>query len=381
MGRLSADARIARFRAGMDITRDYTYLNHASTGPLHRSVRRAVNNFLREQTHAASLGDPTWQEFMVQARASVGKLIGAPVRNVCLMHNCAVGLVRALSSIALKDGDEVVYLHDEFATLYFALLGALKRGAKLREVKAELEEDLTDDVVRALTPRTRIVAVSWVGFLTGRRLDLARLSEEKRRRGFYLIVDAYQGLGPVPLNAAELSMDYLVCGGAKWLMSPLGTGFMYASDEMVDTHEPDWPGWYGMAYDPLCYTRRDVPFKDTAVRFETGTNPLPGMYGMKRSIDQFNAVGEEARWRRVRELTARLFAGLKELPVQVLTPEPPELRAGIVTFRVEEAEALMARLERARIVVSLRDGLVRVSPHFWNTTDEIDRLLAALRGA
>lgn len=381
MARLTTDARIARFRAGMDITCDYTYLNHASTGPLHRSVRRAVNRFLREQTHAASLGDPTWQEFMVQARASAGKLIGAPVRNVCLMHNCAVGLVRALSSIALKDGDEVVYLHDEFATLYFALLGVQKRGAKLREVKAELDDDLTEAVARALTPRTRIVAVSWVGFLTGRRLDLARLSEEKRRRGFYFIVDGYQGIGPVPLNVAELSLDFLVCGGAKWLMSPLGSGFMYASDEMVDSHEPDWPGWYGVAYDPLCYTRRDVPLKDTAVRFETGTNPLPGMYGMKRSIDQFNAVGEDARWRRVQKLTAQLLAGLKELPVQVLTPEPPELRAGIVTFRVKRPETVMARLERERIVVSLRDGLVRVSPHFWNTDSEIDHLLSALKNA
>jgi len=373
--------RISRFREGMEIARRFAYLNHASTGPLHRSTRRAVQRFLREQTWEASLGDPAWQQFMGEARASVGKLIGALPENVCLMPNCALGLIRALSSIDFREGDEVVYLHDEFATLYFALQGVLKRGARLVEVSAPFGADPTPNLLEAITSRTRLVAVSWVGFLTGYRVDLYRLSEAKSRRGFYLLVDGYQGIGVVPLDLAQLSVDFLVCGGAKWLLSPLGSGFMYVSTEALKEHHPDWPGWFGMEVDPTRYCRREVPPKQTAVRFESGTNPLPGMYGMKRSLDDFAAIGVGAIWARVQELTAHLLAGLDRAGVHVLTPRAPGLRAGIITFQVPQAEALLAALGEAGVIVSLRDGLVRVSPHFWNTEEELDRLLATASGA
>jgi len=368
-----------RFREGLEVAGKYTFLNHASCGPLHRAVRRAAAKCLSEQRREASLADPDWQEFMPKARSSAAKIIGAQTDNVCLMPNCSLGLIRALSSINFHEGDEVLYLQHEFAALYFALQGVLKHGAVLREVRVSANLDPTDAIIAAITPRTRLVAISWVGFLTGKRVDLQRLSEERQRREFYLIVDGYQGVGVVPLQLLELSVDFFVCGGAKWLMSPLGSGFFYASDAMLEEHYPDWPGWYGMEIDQDRYCNRDVPPKRTAVRFETGTEPLPSMYGMKRAIDEFNAIGVPVIWRRIQELTALLLEGLKGLPVRVLTPEAADKRAGIVTFAVEDAQGLMDVLTDEWIVVSLRDGLIRVSPHFWNNEDDILYFVSALR--
>ena len=370
---------MARFREGLEVAREYTFLNHASCGPLHSSVKRAAVKCLSEQRREASLADPEWQEFMPKARRSVAKLIGASMDNICLMPNCTMGLVRALSSIDFREGDEVLYIQNEFATLYFVLQSVLKRGAVLREVLVPAGSDPTDAIIAAVTPRTRLVAISWVGFLLGKRVNLQKLLEEKHRHGFYLIVDGYQGVGVVPLQLSELSVDFFVCGGAKWLMSPLGSGFFYASEEMLEGHQPDWPGWYGMEIDQDRYCNRDVPPRDTAVRFETGTEPLPSMYGMKRAIDEFNAIGVPAIWRRIQELTALLYERLKELPLRVLTPEAANERAGIVTFAIEDAHGLMDVLNDERIVVSLRDGLVRVSPHFWNNEEDILHFVRVLK--
>jgi len=370
---------MARFRKGLEVAEKYTFLNHASCGPLHSSVRRAAAKCLGEQRREASLADPGWQVFMPKARSSAARLIGAKTDNVCLMPNCTLGLIRALSSIAFREGDEVLYLQHEFATLYFVLQGVLKHGAILREVRVPSHSDPTDALIAAITPRTRVVAISWVGFLMGKRVNLQRLSEEKQRRGFYLIVDGYQGVGVMPLQLSELSVDFFVCGGAKWLMSPLGSGFFYASEEMLEGHYPDWLGWFSMEIDQDRYCNRDVPPRSTAVRFETGTEPLASMYGMKRAIDEFNAIGVPAIWRRIQELTALLLEGLKELPVRVLTPEAADKRAGIVTFAIEDAHRLMDVLSSERIVVSLRDGLIRVSPHFWNNEEDIRHFVRILR--
>ncbi len=374
----AARKRMVRFRKGLEAASKYNYLNHASCGPLHNSVRRATARFIREQSLEASLADPGWIQFMARARLSAAELIGAQMNEVCLMPNTSTGLIRALSSIPLHEGDEVVCLHDEFPALYFALQGARHKGAVLREVRSRPEDDLTEAVLSAITDRTRIVGVSWVGFLLGKRLDLWRLSEEKRRRGFYLIVDGIQGVGAVPLDVSELSLDFLSVGTQKWLLSPLGSGFLYASPEMVENHFPDWPGWYGIDVDVNEYTRRDVHARNSAVRFETGTAPLPSMYGMKRSLDEFNVIGVPAIWCRIQELTALLLDGLKELPVSILTPAAADERAGIVTFAVGKPRKLMDTLAGERIVVSLRDGLIRVSPHFWNTDEEIRHLLHVL---
>jgi len=369
---------MARFREGLEVAGKYTFLNHASCGPLHSAVRRAAARCLGEQRREASLADPGWQEFMPKARSSAARLIGAETDSVCLMPNCALGLIRALSSISFRKGDEVLYLQHEFATLYFALQGVLKYGAVLREVRVPARSDPTDAIIAAITPRTRLVAISWVGFLLGKRVDLRRLCEEKQRRGFYLIVDGYQGVGVVPLKLSELCVDFFVCGGAKWLMSPLGSGFFYASEEILEGHYPDWPGWFGMEIDQDRYCNRDVPARSTAVRFETGTEPLASMYGMKRAIDEFNAIGVPAIWRRIQELTALLLEGLKELPVSIQTPEAADKRAGIITFAVEDARNLMDVLNKERIVVSLRDGLIRVSPHFWNNEEDIHLFVRVL---
>jgi cysteine desulfurase/selenocysteine lyase len=372
---------IERFRVGMDITRDYTYLNHASCGPLAKPVRRAMAKFGDQQSRLGSEATQEWLDFIPACRKSVARYLGVKMDSIALLTNTTIALIRALSSIPLKEGDEVLCLDDEFPALYYALQGCCTQGAVVKEVAIPHGQDATKLVLSAITPKTRIVGVSWVSFLQGYRLDLAALSEEKRKRGFYLVVDGIQGVGAAPMYPKELDIDFLAVGGEKWMMSPLGSAFLYANPAIVNKHVPQWPGWYGMDIDFDKFTRRGVPPKQGAVRFDTGTSPFPSLYGMKRAVDDMARIGQDAIWERVNALCEQIITGLRTLRLPIITPQAPERRAGIVTFAVENPEAVMAVMKERKVVMSLRDGLLRVSPHFWNTHDEVETFLRALRDA
>lgn len=372
---------IERFRSQMDITREYTYLNHASCGPLTKPIRRAMNKFGESQSRLGSEATQEWLDFIPACRKSVARYLGVKMDSIALLTNTTVALIRALSSIQLKPGDEVLCLDDEFPALYYALQGCCAQGAVVKEVPIPHGQDATKLLLSAITPKTRVVGVSWVSFLQGYRVDLHALSEEKRKRGFYLVVDGIQGVGAVPMYPKELAIDFLAVGGEKWMLSPLGSAFLYVNPAIVNKHEPQFPGWYGVDVDFTKFTRRGMPFKQGAVRYDTGTSPFPSLYGMKRAVDDMNRIGQDAIWERVNALCEQIIAGLRTLRVPIITPQAAERRAGIVTFAAENPEAVMAVMKERKVVMSLRDGLLRISPHFWNTHEEVETFLRALRDA
>lgn len=372
---------IERFRSQMDITRDYTYLNHASCGPLTKNIRRAMNKFGESQSRLGSEATQEWLDFLPACRKSVARYLGVKMDSIALLTNTTVALIRALSSIQLKPGDEVLCLDDEFPALYYALQGCCSQGAVVKEVPIPHGQDATQLVLSAITPKTRIVGVSWVSFLQGYRVDLNALSEEKRKRGFYLVVDGIQGVGAVPMYPKELAIDFLAVGGEKWMLSPLGSAFLYVNPSIVNKHEPQFPGWYGVDVDFTKFTRRGMPFKQGAVRYDTGTSPFPSLYGMKRAVDDMARIGQDAIWERVNAMCEQIITGLRTLRLPIITPQAAERRAGIVTFAVENPDAVMALMKERKVVMSLRDGLLRISPHFWNTHEEVDIFLRALRDA
>jgi len=379
------------FRQGMPVVDDLTYLNHASVGPPHADTIAAAQAFLADQHAHGSLNQLDWFAKLDEARAQAAQLLRTSEERIAIMPNTSTGLMRALGAIPLQSGDEVVAIADAFPAIYFPVKSFADRGATLIEVEPALNIDLTQQVLDAITPRTRVVAIPWVGFLRGARLDLAALSEERRRRNFFLVVDAIQGVGVVPLALDELMVDFLSFQGAKWLLSPLGAGVLYASESACEL-APDFHGWYGHEIDWNAFLRRDTALWQGARRYEVATHSMPSVYGFVASLSRFNAIGIPRIWERIRSLTDRIFAGLSQLPVLIVTPQPAEQRAGIVTFSCEGAGApagsdwaspaseLFAELSRQRISVSFREGFIRVSPHFYNTEEEVDVFLAAVKG-
>ena len=374
------DKEILEFRKGLAILKSgTTYLNHASVGPLHDEVVSAVTNGLKTQMMQASLAQWDWFETMDRAREECAKLVGASPEDIALMPNTSAGIMRAVSSIPFEPDDEVIWLADEFPALYWPIYSLTKRGVKLVPVARTDGLGLTKSILRAVNPKTKLVAVSWVGFHSGARIDLRALSEEKKRAGFYILVDGMQGVGAVPINLSQLDIDFLAVHGAKWLMAPVGIGFLYASPRARKL-VPDLEGWYGHEIDWDSFLRRDTALHVDARRFEVASPAFSLVYGLISACRKINTLGSDFIWKRIQMLTDLLIDGLEKLGLQIITPKPYEQRAGIVTFKCPEPKETFEALERKRIIVSYREGAIRVSPHFWNTEEEISLLLDELRG-
>jgi selenocysteine lyase/cysteine desulfurase len=230
---------------------------------------------------------------------------------------------------------------------------------------------------REITDRTRVVAVSWVSFADGYRHDLAALAEIAHERNALFCVDAIQGLGAFPLDVRAMNIDVLYASGAKWLLALQGVSFAYVRGELLERLLPGAPGWRSMSdiWDFLNYGQ---PYANDASRYEGGTPNFVGALSLERSIDAIEEAGTEAIGRHVLELTDRLCDGLHELDANIFTPRGPGISSGIVTFTMpgRDSVALGQALQREGVITTWRASGIRVAPHGYNTSDDIDRLLA-----
>jgi cysteine desulfurase/selenocysteine lyase len=228
----------------------------------------------------------------------------------------------------------------------------------------------------ACTARTRAVTVSLVQFSNGYRIDAAALGRFCRERGIYFHVDAIQALGALRCNVGSMKIDFLSTGGHKWLMGPAGIGFLYCRRELIEELDIWNPGWLGVedAWDFMNYRQA---YRAEALRFEEGTRNLYGIAGLGASIERFLEIGMTGVERRILALTGYLEKGLRERGCRISSPRRRGERSGILCFvhpRIESAR-LFEKLMSKRVVVSLRQGALRLSPHFYNTEAEADRLL------
>jgi selenocysteine lyase/cysteine desulfurase len=232
-------------------------------------------------------------------------------------------------------------------------------------------------------PRVRAVTVSWVGFAAGYRADLARIGRACRERGIYFIVDAIQGLGPLTIDVRETPVDVFACGGQKWLLSPWGTGFVYVREELVRRLEPSAVGWMAtkVSDDFRSLVNYDLTWRDDARRFEVLTLPFQDFAGFNASLELLL----EAEPAAVAETTARLADVIvdwarRRPDVRLVTPADRDRRAGIVAVIPPDPAGASARLREDGVSHSLREGMIRLSPYWYNGAEEIERALRALEG-
>ncbi len=239
---------------------------------------------------------------------------------------------------------------------------------------------LVDDVAALMDRRTRLVAISFVEFGTGYRNDLDALAQLCHERGAYLCVDGIQGLGALRFSVQQTPADFLATHAAKWMLGPIGAGFLYIRRELLTRLDPVMTGWRSVV-DRDNYYSYDSPLRQGGERFEAGSLNVAGLLGMEAALDLILTVGLETIERRILALTDYLIAGLQAHGCDITTPIAHRReRSGIVCFRCPGVDptALAERIKAADVVVSLRGGVIRVSPHFYNTEEDLDRLLEAL---
>ena len=363
-------------------TADTVYLNNASIGPIPERTRRVVDAFTAKRTAPHLLPDRDLQAGLAAARDAAARLINADTGEIALETNTSWGLNLAARALPLSPGDTILVSDREFPANVYPWLLLKKEGIKveLAPCRAEGWPDEETLLERLRDPRVRVLAVSFVQFSNGYRADLKRLGTACRANGTYLVVDGIQGIGNSVLDVRETPVDVVACGGQKWLLSPWGSGFVYVRKELVPLLEPAVTGW--MAFegtdDFSRLTEYNATFRADARRFELITLPFQDFYGFTASLDLLLEIGIRDIADFTRALHEPLLKWADAHGVRVASPRVEKHRSAIVCLAPAKAVEAFHAVKRARIVCSLREGAIRLSPHFYNTAEEMDKVIDVL---
>jgi cysteine desulfurase/selenocysteine lyase len=368
-------------RSLFEITKTKTFLNNASHGPHPESARRAmVDYFARRATN--DIPEEELGVALEQTRDEAARLVRAPRQTVSIVGNTTVGLSLITAAYPFEPGDEVLVLDRCFPSAVLPWLNLRDRGVEVRLVPA----DPYPDVERALdmvTPGTRLLAASWVRFFDGYRIDLAEWAAALHDRGVRFVVDGMQGLGVIDVDVSAVGVDAVAAGGAKWLLSPCGTGLLYIAPEFRRELTMPFAGWMQMidweGFDFGHFLDYDVNDPGDGRAFEFGTYPFGLLFGMRESLRLLNEVCTANIERYVLGLLDRLVERVEAIPgCGVRSDLSPTHRSGIVSLGTPDPKADTERLIANNVIVSYREGGVRVSPHLFNNEDDIERFIDVL---
>jgi cysteine desulfurase/selenocysteine lyase len=366
-------------RAKFPITRRYNFQDHAGVAPLSAPAAEALVTYAREQSETSYLGG-TRHRAVEHVRQAAAKLLGAHADEITFIKNTCEGINWVANGIPWITGDNVVSNSMEFPANVYPWLNLEQRGVHLRTISEEDGRIPFDRLSARIEQRTRVVAVSAVQWSNGFRMDLARLGELCQERGVLLFVDAIQALGVHPIDVKAMNIDFLAADGHKWLCGPEGAGIFYCRRELLGHLHPTELGYLCMKHS-WDSRERKIDLRDDARRFDSGAYNLAGIAALGGSLDLLLEVGiDEIQWQ-VKQLTDLLADGLQRKGWRVHSPRGAAEWSGIVSFSSDKHDLAALRnhlLSEFKIAIAQRLGRLRASPHFYNTAEEIEQLIAAL---
>ena len=368
------------WRSEFPVTETYIYMNHAGVAPLSRRVREAMAGFIEDATVNGAVNTEDWAETAEVCRGAAAQLINADPTEIAFMKNTTQGILITANGIDWQEGDNVVTTAVEFPANVYPWWSLKERyGVQTRMVPERDGRISIEDIAAAIDTHTRALTISHVEFASGFRNDIQALGELCQEHNIWFIVDAIQSLGAIEVDVKSCNVDILAADGHKWLLAPEGAAIFYCADEKREQLINTNIGWASVV-NPRDFLDYDLTQKPDATRFEEGSYNSVGLYGLNAAIDLLLGIGIPAIETHILELTAGLIAGLEARGYRVITPKKDLERAGIVIF--ESAQHTPAEiyemLHAENIITAERGSGIRVSPHFYNTTSEVERLLEVL---
>jgi cysteine desulfurase / selenocysteine lyase len=370
-------------RAEFPWTDETVYLNNASIGPLPERTRLALDAFNQRRATPFRLPDRDLFGTLTESRRLIAEILSATPEEIALTVNTSFGLGVVARALPLRPGDHVVVSDREFPANVYPWLRLREAGVEVELIPTTVEgwPDEARILRRLEDTRVRAVAISLVQFSNGYCADLAALSAATRRTGAYLVVDAIQAVGQFPVDLRRTPVDVLACGGQKWLLSPWGSGFVYVRRGLIGELSPPVTGW--MAFEGTDDLTRLTTYNDTlrgdARRFELITLPYQDFAGMNASLGLILELGVDRIQAHLRRLHAPVLAWAERSGTRLASP-PGAHGSGILCLAPDEVGEAFRRLKAERIICSLREGAIRLSPHAYNTVEEMERVAAVLEG-
>lgn len=364
------------YRSQFPSASNLIWLHHAGVSPLCRAAADAMKALADDAVEWASAHYAAWGETCGNLRLSAARLIGASPGEIAIVKNTSEGIATVQMGIDWRRGDRVVAFREEFPANFFPWKLLEARGVQVDWLS--IYDPL--DRVAAACKGARLLAVSFVNYLTGHRVDLEQMGRICSDNGTLFFVDAIQGLGVFPIDVEAMRIDGLASDGHKWLMGPEGCAILYVRRDRQDEIYPAEFGWTNVAgYQD--YASRDLALRPDAGRYECGTLNTIGIYGLQAAIDFVHRVGVEEIGRLVLANSRILAEGLTDLGYDLSRPWEAGTASGIVSFRRDgdEPDEIARRLRRANMHAAVRQGWLRLAPHFYQEESEMRAVLAELR--
>ncbi len=371
-------------RSQMEIVQKWAYFDHAAVAPLPTVARDKMIHWIGE---AASEGDVAWGRWnheLQALREVAARLLHAQPSEIGLVGNTSTGINLVAHGIRWEPGDNVVVPNNEFSSNYLPWRNLEHRGVEIRTVAAEADGELSMySIERAIDKRTRLLAISWIGYVSGFRISLSDVSALCQCRGIRLFLDAIQGLGAYPINLSETRIDFLAADGHKWMLGPEGMGILYVRQDVLDELSIPFVGW-GSVAGPNSFGATETRWKPDCSRYEIGSANMIGATGLRASLELLCSLGchqhDSPVAAAINENVAWLRGQLEDQGYRIYSSGKAEHSSGILSIRHPRLDAHRARsnLLDLGVVVSVRSDWVRVSTHAYNDEADCVRLIESL---
>jgi selenocysteine lyase/cysteine desulfurase len=367
-----------RCRQRFPIFQHQLYINSCSQGALSDAVRAAYEHYLADWDEQGAPWE-YWVERQEAARAAFAGLVNADPDEIAVTTSLSAGVSALASGLRFAARSKVVLTDWEFPTIGQIWHAQEARGARVSHVAAAPDGTIPiEHFEQAIDDDTLIVSITHVCYRNGAMVDVPAVVELAHERGALVLLDSFQAVGSLPIDVKELGVDFLAAGVLKYLLGSAGLGFFYCRRELVERVWPTQTGWFADE-NIFAMDHTDYSPAHTAARFQSGTPPIPAIYAGIAGIELMQEIGIAETRDHVQALNVHLLEGLDELGATVITPREPERRGALICVKSTDARELVAVLGGEGIVTSERDGNLRISAHCYNTSEDVDTVLAMLR--
>lgn len=361
------------------------YLDCAYQGPFPRTTVERIHQAIELKSRPDRLKAPEYFGLPDRVRTRLARLTGVDASEIALTTSATQGIGIAAAGLPLGPGDEVVVASTNFPSNLFTWLHLRRKGVSVKVIKPAQDDVTVDQVAAALTPRTRVLALDWVSYSTGYRIDLAAFGSLIHERGGILVVDGTQGVGANELDLHALPVDLMACAAYKMLLGPYGTGFAYIACELLNRLDLAVVNWYSVkgAEDFDALPSEEFGLIDDARKFDAGeTGNFINLHGLDASLEFVESATIRGINNHCRRLLQRLAEGLHAQGYRLSAASLPGHESSILAFHASTRPAtaeLHRKLAAQHVEVSLRGGMIRVSPHLYNDQSDVDRLLEVVK--
>ena len=355
------------------------YFNHASTAPISTKVKERIDEFVHERSVEAKDDYWAFKDVADETKNIIGEMINCSGDRIAFLDNTTNGIIWLASGIDWNPGDRIILNDVEFPANVYPFLQLKEKGVEVDIIKSTNGIVNADEIIAAIKPKTKLISVSFVQFLSGYKIDLEKIGNVCREKGIIFSVDSIQGLGAVRLDVEKYNIDYLANGTQKWMLGLQGLAFIYVRKELQEKMKSAPVGWLAVK-DAWKLLDFDLTTKETAERFQPGTLNNLGIYAFNSSMKIFKEFGFDEIEKQVLSNSKYFINELQKIGYESPLQNLPEKHlSGIVSFRSENAQKIFDFLSQKKIVCSLREGYIRFAPHFYNTKQEIDLVVETMK--